>query len=149
MKSEHAAKAWQQKGMMAMPIHLEWDTEEHRAVVWKFIPGWTWEEFNESIEKTWEFAHEDENAVDVILDIGAGVLIPRNATALEYIRQGVEACASQGGVVVAATPNPVARSFVHIFRLLNRELSTHFYVANSIADARRIIASGRKVNFGH
>jgi hypothetical protein len=131
-----------------MPVQVEWDTPEKQAIHYAFIERWTWDELNQAIERGEAMMAEAQRVVGLFLDFRESMALPPNPMA--QTRKLLSRQHPYAGVRVFIGANELIRMlwnmFNRLYSLVIREQNTVFLFANSIEEARELLAEKQLKN---
>ncbi|MEP7292796.1 MAG: hypothetical protein ABI835_13520 [Chloroflexota bacterium] len=128
-------------------IECSWDTETEAVILWHFSPGWTWQDFHASIDRTWVLLRERASSVpvDLIMVMDKAPAFPPGSP-FAPIGRGMREISKQDGIVVAIIANQFQRTVLNVVRYGIAVVGTRLYGASSLDDARKIVARYRQVH---
>jgi hypothetical protein len=128
-----------------MAITVNWDDESKAILVWKFEVPWTWDEFNEGLEKSKAMLATVTSAkMLIIATIGNRTTTPAGP-ALQNFRAGFTVLRPKVDRFVLVYGSLFARALVATLSRVNMSLRNVIFLASSIEEGRRILSEDYKV----
>lgn len=133
--------------MESSGIYVVWDNPEHTTSRWDFVGNWTWDDWYAATRRALEFRASmiTYPVVPGIFNLKHSGPAPLPYQALPHMRAGAEMMDPRDYVVVAHCSGLV-RTMIEIFRALNPELGERVLIAETVEDARALIALRREVS---
>lgn len=128
-----------------MPVSVTWDDIMPTVIVIHFVGSWTWEEYylmGDSLEEL--LAEKPEGSVHVIVDFLNSNVLP-GGLFTHFQRTARDLHSSIGLIVMVAISGPL-KSVISVLMRLFPQIAPTIHYADSITDARRLIASKRHLN---
>jgi hypothetical protein len=127
-----------------MPIHVVWDNPQKNIIRWDFKGAWTPADWHSCVARALEMRASviDTPVVSAIFNMEHSASVPLNI--LAHGRVAAEQMDKRDFVVVVRASG-FMRSIVEIFRTLNPSLADKVMLAQTIEEARAIIASRQAV----
>lgn len=124
---------------MSNSIQVEFDNPEKTIIRWDFRGRWTWDAWYKSADRTLELRREvlDLPVVAAILNFERSGPVPMGL--LPHARTAMEMVYPNDFIVIAGGSGYL-RSLAQTFRLLNPSLRDKVLLAESVEQARQIIA---------
>ena len=127
-----------------MPIHADWDSQLENAYYYKFMPGWTWDEFFHETDVEHERGRAlGETRYDVIGDFLEAPNLP-SGLAISAVARTMRSSPKNRGLVVVITHNRFITVMVSTGSKIYREIGDYFLIARSDDEARRLIGDARR-----
>lgn len=122
-----------------MPITVSFDNPERTVIRWDFDGLWNPDDWYDSTRRALELRETviDTPVVPAIFDLSRSAGVP--AGMLPHARVAMEMM-DQRDYVILAHPSGVVRSLTFMYRLLNPAMADKVQLADSVADARRMIS---------
>ncbi len=73
-----------------MSVHVDWDNDEHTAILWMFVGRWTWGEYDDALNAINAMLEEVDHKVDFIYDVREMSIVPPDLVTrfkLKYARK--------------------------------------------------------------
>ncbi|GAB4549906.1 MAG: hypothetical protein OHK0023_15130 [Anaerolineae bacterium] len=128
-----------------MSITVQWDDATYTVLRYTYTTRWTWADYEAAVTSAGVMVKADAQTnqlVDVIADFSQSAMLPDHALA-NFRRSLQSQNAIAFGVTVLVTHNQFMRSMIEVFGRLNRQVNNRLRVANSLEEARMIIANIR------
>lgn len=123
-------------------IEVEWDDQEKTIIRWDFYGLWTWDDWDVATREGNRMRAEaaDDPIIPTIFNLKLSGKIPPNV--LPHARSALETMQDHEYVILAHGSG-YARTILEIFVSLNPSAGGKILVADSVADARKLIAERR------
>jgi hypothetical protein len=125
-----------------MPITVTWDNDDQTAIRYDFDGRWTWSEFHRAANEAFALTRSVTQTVDSISYFKPGVTLPPDA--LFQFRHAMADAPSNRGTTVIVGGSAFIVMMVSIFSKLNKALGERLLVANSLDQARALLAARRQ-----
>ena len=124
---------------MSRGITVSFDNPEKTIIRWNFWGRWSWDDWRVSTNLMLELRASVSHlpCVPSIFDFKHAGSMPMGA--LSHGRSTIELMAPQDYIIIA-NGSGFIRSLFEVFRMLNPSLSGKIYLANTVKDARLLIA---------
>lgn len=125
-----------------MTIEIRWDDDARTRVLWRYNPGWTWQDFHTAACELDELIANSARAVDIIFDTGrtqpplSGILFSEWNQALALFRSRI-------GIMVVCNGIPFAQKVASVYGQLLAPRGLTLVTTPTVADARHLIAQRR------
>lgn len=132
--------------MVSSGIVVGWDNPEHTISRWDFVGSWQWDDWYVATRQALDLRAEvsDYPVVPTIFNFKHSGPAPLPLQLLPHLRAGAEIMDPRD-YVVAAHCSGLMRSLIEIFRTLNPRLGERVLIAETLDDARTLIALRREV----
>jgi hypothetical protein len=125
-----------------MNVKVSWDNDDKTTIRYDFEPHWTWDEFYKVAEDAFALTRSVEHTVDSISHFKPGANLPPNA--LMHFRRAMVNAPKNRGVTVIVGGSMFIKMMVTVFSKLNRQLGERLLLADTLAQARVMLAARRK-----
>ena len=124
---------------MLQPIKVSFDNPEKTIIRWDFKGRWTWDDWYDCTRIALELRAtvNDNPCVPAIFDVRNSGPVPMGA--LPHARAAMEMMDPRDYVIIA-NPSGFIRSITEAFRLLNPTFRDKVCTANTVEEARAMIA---------
>lgn len=121
-----------------MTIKVQWDNEEHTLLRWEFMGVWDWDDFLAAQKESNDLINSVPHTVDIISDVSKSQHLPPGAIGRfrTYRRDDPE----NTGRVVLVGASIYIKTIVEIFRGMFPNTGGNFSFANSLDEARSLLA---------
>lgn len=125
-------------------IKVEWDTEAQTAIRVTYSHPWNWSEFEAAQTEVNSMMGSTEKVIDLIFDVRNGGSPPPGS--MSKFRQVVQTGHLNRGMIVFVGGVMLVQTFLNlILRIYGKTVKDpNFVFANSLEEARKIIAHQRK-----
>ena len=122
-----------------MSIKVQWDNEEHTLLRWDFVGIWNWNDFQAAQKESNALINSVSYTVDIIGDVSQSHHVPPGAIGQfrTYRRNDPE----NTGRVVLVGASIYIKTIVEIFRGMFPNTGGNFTFANSLDEARSVLAA--------
>ncbi|MBZ0297447.1 MAG: hypothetical protein K8L99_33115 [Anaerolineae bacterium] len=126
-----------------MPITVNFDTPDKKVIFWKFDGPWSVEDWYACTRRALELRAtvNDIPVVPAIFDLSSSGRVPSGM--LPHARVAMEMM-DQRDYVILAHPSGVVRSLTFMYRLLNPSMADKVLLADTVADAHRMIGERKE-----
>jgi hypothetical protein len=127
-----------------MAIEHGWDEQVKHVYYYKFLPGWTWDDFFNATQVMHDRGRELGTVIrfDVIGDFTHAPRLPKNF-AISSIARIARTAPANRQLVVVATTNGFIRAMVSTGSKMHKVIAEYFVVARTPDEARIIIEKAR------
>ncbi len=125
-----------------MNIEVSWDNDEKTIIRFAYGNNWTWEDYRAASETSRQMMRSVDQTVDLIADYSNGSPPPLDA--LMKYRRAMATLPENSGLVVIVGGSYFINTLVSIFSGVYRSLGEALVIANSVEEARSIIAERRE-----
>ncbi|MAU08597.1 MAG: hypothetical protein CL607_02155 [Anaerolineaceae bacterium] len=120
-----------------MPIKWRWYDAQQRVILFTFLKLWTTEEFYEANANASEAAQEHQHVIDVIYDVTAISIAPRNSISNTVNMLRTETWQPYKGAAIVVGAGPGVRMIIHVAKqVLPKGM---LYLAKDMDHAMRIV----------
>lgn len=126
-----------------MPVTIDWHDDTQTILHYHFTSPWTWEEYRAAIEQAWALAESVDHPTDTITDMRHSRAVPDNL--FRNIRQSMVEIPDSTQTIVLVGTNMLVEAMLGIMRRLYPQQMGKFFTADSIEEARALIAERRAV----
>jgi hypothetical protein len=125
-----------------MKITVDWDNVERTAVRMNFEARWDWSDYGTAQKICNALIQSVSHTVDVIADIHCSPHAPHDV--IVYYRNYTRTRPENTGQIILVGASTFVRSLVQTLLQLLPNAGTRFAFADSLEDARRLSAQGRR-----
>jgi hypothetical protein len=123
-------------------ITVSWDNEAKNIIRYDFQGRWTWEDFYAASAQAFAMTRSVTHRVDAISNFHEGAVLPPNA--MYHFRHAMISAPPNRGVNVIVGATTFVKTLIKIFSNLNKRLGQRLVLANSLDDARMLLAARRQ-----
>ena len=124
-----------------MPVHIEWDNDDHTAIRYDYEGKWTWEELYEVTRIATEMFKSVSHRVNVIHNLANNTGLPGGA--LSHAQRFSSQNPENWGISVVVGTSAFISSLIQVFRKVYRQFGERYYTAPSLEKARELLAEQR------
>lgn len=125
-----------------MNIELDWDTVVPNVVHYRFLPGWSWEDFRKTALQEHEWGKSaGVDRYDIIADLSKAT-IPRGTAFSNIV--GLFDKGPENRITIVAVGSPLARTMITVGERIYPRIKGRFHYADTVEQARALIVSMRK-----
>ncbi len=124
-----------------MGVNISWDNGEKTALRYDFKGRWTWEEFDAAALEAFAMTGSVTHTVDSISNFEIGATLPPNA--LFQFRRAMSKAPPNRGITVIVGGSLFIKTMVTTFSRLNKQLGERLQIADSLEQARALLAARR------
>jgi len=124
-----------------MTIKVSWDSDEKTIIRYDFEGKWTWAEFHTATEDAFALTRTVPHTVDSISNFMPGAALPGDA--LFQFRRAMSNAPSNRGITVIVGGSSFIKALVGVFGKLNQALGRRLMLADTLDQARAILAARR------
>jgi hypothetical protein len=121
-----------------MGVTVSWDNDQKTIICYDFHGRWTWEDFYASTAQAFAMTRNVTHRVDVICLIHPGAVLPANA--MYHFRQAMVNAPHNRGATVIVGGSGFIKRLVKIFRNFNKRLGERVMIADTMDEARMLLA---------
>ncbi len=121
-----------------MSIQVMWDNDGKTAIRHDFDGPWTWEEFWEINRTTQCMMMSVPHRVNVVANMRK-TMMPRGRETMYNMRKATLSAPPNQGIIVVVV-NPFLKALLSLFMSFDPEMVGVIFSAESVEDARRVIA---------
>ncbi|MBN1202362.1 MAG: hypothetical protein JXJ20_10945 [Anaerolineae bacterium] len=121
-----------------MPITVQWDDDDHKAVRWEFEGDWNWYEYQAAQAQSNALIDTVDHVVDVIAVMQNTRDLPREAFD-NYRRLEKTSHPNRGRIVIVGSDTFI-RSMLETFNQVYKRGSSGFILVRSIQEAHEVLA---------
>ncbi len=125
-----------------MTITVEWDDAEQTILRNDYSGSWTWEEYIEAGRQNNALIAAMPHRVDIIANMREGTM-PRGGSAIAISTRVIRSAPPNRGIIVVVI-NPLLKALVSVFKKLDNNLGSITFAADSMDEARRVVARERE-----
>lgn len=125
-----------------MSVNVSWDNDDKTALRYDFKARWTWEEFDAATVQAFAMTGSVSHTVDSISNFETGAALPPNA--LFQFRRAMSKAPPNRGITVIVGGSMFIKAMVTTFSRLNKQLGERLLLADSLDQARTLLASRRQ-----
>lgn len=128
-----------------MTMRMYWAEDADGILMWEFINDWTWDEYHSHVRQLLEMSSTAHlKRVDVIADMTQSGGIPSGIISNVLAGNPAEGSDTEGwGLTVIVGGGILIRTMLSVLRGLSSVIREHYTVANSVAEAKKLIARQR------
>jgi len=125
-----------------MSVKVSWDKNDKKTIRYDFEGRWMWDEFYAAAENAFALTRSVEHTVDSISFFRPGAYLPPNA--LMHFRRAMVNAPKNRGVTVIVGGSMFIKTMVTVFSKLNRQLGERLLLADTLEQARVMLAARQK-----
>lgn len=123
-----------------MPITITWDNAEQTVLRWDYQGEWTWQELLDANEISYAMVAAQPHIVDIIVDMTHSPTLPSNTISLYRSLRHQIRTAENAGTTILIGCSPYVKAIIYTLSRIPRLYIHQFSVADSLAEARAILA---------
>ena len=124
-----------------MPVHVQWDNDDHTVIQLVFEGKWGLEELYPALSEMYKSVEQEQHIVDSIVDMVNASTIPSNVLS---IRGTIERNQPDNqGISVIVGANTLVRSIANILNRVLKEESEYIFT-DTLEEARQAIKDQRQ-----
>ena len=125
-----------------MSVTVSWDNDDRTTIRYEFERDWIWDEFYAASENAFALTRSVEHTVHSISYFKPGASLPPNA--LMHFRRAMVNAPRNRGVTVIVGGSLFITTMVRVFSKLNRSLGERLLLADTLEQARALLAARQK-----
>lgn len=130
-----------------MPITVEWDDAEETILRADTSGKWTWEEYHIHLDETFKLIRSLDYTVHLINVRHADSIQPKGS-AIPHITRAFRSMPDNHGITVNVGMNTLGNTMFKLFRTLFPKVQPRFFMAQTLEEARQMIAEHIKQKAG-
>ena len=124
-----------------MPLHINWDNDEHTAIRYDYEGKWSWDELYEVTKKASDMFKSVSHKVNVIHNLANSHSLPSGA--LSHAHRFSAQNPENWGISVVVGTSSFVSSLIQVFRKVYRQFGERYFIAPTLEQARQLLADHR------
>jgi hypothetical protein len=123
---------------LTVSIKVNWDDQPKTRVFISYYPPWTWEEYDDAMNKAYHMVMSVEHTVDLLIYNPTESRLPPG-NALGHIQRTVRVIPPNVGIIMVVETNRALKVIKSILSRADRAFGSRLVFVNSLEEARDIL----------